>query len=81
MRQTTTLHPAFVSPLIPGGLCRLLPAPAGRWPFPTLSLQVCPRMLGPWSRRGVECTCLFLPQQHRPSLRPSNRLATRVDPL
>src|SRR5215831_13664826 len=32
MRQTTTLHLDFVSPLILGGLCRLLPAPAGQWP-------------------------------------------------
>jgi hypothetical protein len=32
------------------GLRRLLPIPAGRWPFPTLSLRVFPWMLGPVSR-------------------------------
>ena len=35
----------------PGGLCRLSPVPAGRWPFPTLSLQSVRRPLGPIPRR------------------------------
>ena len=36
-----------VSTLISRGLCRLLRTPAGHWFFPTLSLQVFPRMLEP----------------------------------
>ena len=35
-------------------LCRLSPVPAGRWPFPTLSLQIFPWMLGPLPRRVLE---------------------------
>mgnify|MGYP003573177986 CR=1 FL=1 len=66
--------------LITSGLCRLLPAPAGRWPFPTLSLQVFPRMLGSRSRRGVGCSCLFLPLPHRPSPHPANGSASRITP-
>ena len=50
------------------GPCRLLPAPAGRWPFPTLSPHVFPWVLGPLSRRFVRCSYPFLPPQHRPSL-------------
>jgi hypothetical protein len=34
----------------PPGLCRLLSAPAGPRPFPTLSLQILPRMSGPLPR-------------------------------
>ena len=32
------------------GLCRLSPVSAGRWPFPTLSPQVFPQVLGPLPR-------------------------------
>jgi hypothetical protein len=67
--------------LISSGLCRLLPAPAGKGSFPTLSLQVFPRMLGSRSRRGVGCTCLFLPLHHRPSPSPTDRSASRFCPL
>jgi hypothetical protein len=45
----------------------LLPVPAGRWSFPTLSPRVFPWMLGPLSRRFVRCSYPFLPPQHRPS--------------
>jgi len=38
------------SALISSGLCRLLPAPAGRRPFPTLSLRVFPQVPGSLSR-------------------------------
>jgi len=55
----------------PGSLCRLLPAPAGRWPFPTLSLRVFPWMLGPVPRWLVRCFRPFLPPRHRPSPRGS----------
>ena len=51
------------------GLCRLLPTPAGRWPFPTLSLRIFPRMPGPLPRQPPRCTCSFLPVGLRPSLR------------
>jgi hypothetical protein len=49
------------------GLCRLSPAPAGRWPFPTLSPPVFPQVPGPLPRRSTWCTCPFLPMWHRPS--------------
>ncbi len=52
MRQTKSLPPARFP--LPMGLCRLLPAPAGRWSFPTLSLRVFPWMPGPVPRRLVE---------------------------
>ena len=45
----------------------MLPVPAGRWSFPTLSPRVFPWMLGPLSRRFVRCSYPFLPPQHRPS--------------
>ena len=56
---------------LPGsaGLCRLLSAPAGGWPFPTLSLRVFPWMQGPVPRRLAGCLYPFLPLRHRPSLR------------
>lgn len=50
------------------GLCRLLPAPAGRWPFPALSLQVFHWMLDPLPRQFPWCFYPFLPTEHRPSL-------------
>jgi hypothetical protein len=43
------------------GLCRLLRAPAGRWPFPTLSLRSLYRRLGPYPAMTSRCTCPFLP--------------------
>ncbi len=63
MRQTKSLPPPSVVPRSVG-LCRLLPAPAGRWSFPTLSLRILPWMLGPVSRRLAWCICPFLPTQH-----------------
>jgi hypothetical protein len=68
MRQTLILPP----PQLPSrlvGLCRLSPVPAGCWPFPTLSLQVFPWMLGPIPRRLLRCLCPFLPRGLRPSPR------------
>src|SRR4029434_5314959 len=44
-------------------------APAGRRTFPTLSLRICPCVLGPLPRRLVRCTCPFLPSRQRPSPR------------
>ena len=49
MRQTNSLPLASaLASLV--GLCRLLPAPAGRWSFPTLSPQVSPQVPGPLPR-------------------------------
>ena len=62
----------FPSPM---GLCRLSPVPAGRWPFPTLSLRVFPWMPGSVPRWPVRCSCPVLPSQHRPSPRGVNRSA------
>ena len=50
-------------------LCRLLRAPAGRRPFPTFSLRICPYVLGPLPRRLLRCIYPFLPPRHRPSPR------------
>ena len=59
--QLLRTHASDQNPPVPfrhqpyrAGLCRLLPAPAGSWPFPTLSPRVLPRMLGPIPRRAVE---------------------------
>ena len=51
------------------GPCRLLRAPAGRWPFPTLSLRSLYRRLGPYPATTERCSRPFLPVQHRPPLR------------
>ena len=48
------------------GPCRLSPVPAGGWPFPTLSLQSLRRRLDPYPAASLECTCPFLPREHRP---------------
>ena len=62
-----------------GSLCRLLPAPAGRWPFPTLSLRVLPWMLGSVPRWLVRCIGPLLPPRRRPSPRGSvGRRATTL---
>ena len=54
----------FPSPM---GLCRLLPIPAGRWPFPTLSLHSLCRCLDPYPGMSPLCTYPFLPEVQRPS--------------
>ncbi len=54
-----------VVPRTPGP-CRLSPVPAGGWPFPTLSLQSLRRRLDPYPAASLECTCPFLPREHRP---------------
>jgi hypothetical protein len=68
MRQSSTLPlPRWYPRTV--GLCRLLSAPAGRRTFPTLSLRICPCVLGPLPRQLVECIYPFLPPRHRPSPR------------
>ena len=54
---------------ISAGLCRLLRAPAGKWPFPTLSLRSLYRCLGPYPATAPRCYCPFLPGSHRPHLK------------
>ena len=68
MRQTKLLLPASVS-LSSAGLCRLLRAPAGGWPFPTLSLRSLHRRLDPYPATPERCSRPLLPARHRPPLR------------
>jgi len=49
------------------GPCRLLPAPAGHRPFPTLSLPIRPYVSGPLLRLPPGCTRPLLPPGHWPS--------------
>ena len=48
------------------GLCRSSPVPAGKWPFPTLSLQSLCRRLDPYPVMSPRCFCPFLPREQRP---------------
>ena len=48
------------------GLFRLSPVPAGRWPFPTLSLRPLCRCSDPYPAALLGCTCPFLHRGHRP---------------
>jgi hypothetical protein len=65
MRRTKTLSLTSVVP-ISESLCRLLSVPAGRWPFPTLSLQSLYRCLDPYPAVSLRCTYPFLPEEHWP---------------
>ena len=69
---------ASVLPSTPG-LCRLLSAPAGRRTFPTLSLRICPYVLGPLPRRLMRCIYPFLPPRQRPAPR-SDRVGAQQSP-
>ena len=51
------------------GLCRLLQAPAGRWPLPTLSLQSLRRCLDPYPAMFFRCIHPLLPRRQRPHLK------------
>ena len=66
--RPVVLHPASASPRS-DGLCRLLPAPAGHRPFPTLSLPILPHVSGPLLRLLPGCACPLLPPRHWPSPR------------
>jgi len=66
--RPVALLPASASPRSVG-LCRLLPAPAGHRPFPTLSLPILPHVSGPLLRLLPGCTRPLLP----PGLWPSPR--------
>ena len=45
------------------------PVPAGRWSFPTLSLQSLHRCLDPYPGMALWCLCPFLPRKLQPHLR------------
>ena len=59
--------PADLASAYTAGPCRLQQAPAGSWPFPTLSPRISPWMPGPLPRRRQGCNCPLLPLTHRPS--------------
>jgi len=65
MRQTKTLPTPRLAPCT-WGPCRLLPAPAGRWPFPTLSLRPLCRCSDPYPAALPGCARPFLHRGHRP---------------
>ena len=65
MRQTTTLPTPRLAPCTQG-LCRFSPVPAGRWPFPTLSLRPLCRCSDPYPAALLGCACPFLDRGHRP---------------
>ncbi len=54
--------------------------PAGRWPFPTLSLQSLRRCLDPYPVASLQCICSFLAEGQRPHLR-RQRFGTPDNPL
>ena len=64
MRQTIPLPAPPVRPW-PLGLCRLSPVPAGRWPFPTLSLRSLRRCSDPYPAALPGCTCPLLHRGRR----------------
>jgi hypothetical protein len=64
MRQTKTLQAPRVPPCALGP-CRLLPAPAGRWPFPTLSLRPLCRCSDPYPATPLGCTYPLLHRGQR----------------
>jgi hypothetical protein len=68
MRQTKTLLLPSASAWS-AGLCRLPQAPAGKWPFPTLSLQSLHGCLDPYPATFPRCIYPFLPGEHRPHVR------------
>jgi len=70
MRQTIALPPTSALAYTVG-LCRLSPVPAGRWPFPALSLQSLYGCLDPYPAAPLRCTHPFLPEGHRPHLTPN----------
>ncbi len=61
------------------GLGRLLPVPAGRWPFPTLSLRSLCGRSDPYPAVSPSCSCPFLARGRRPP-RLGNALGTPETP-
>ena len=62
------IPPAVFDLPITTGLCRLSPIPAGRWPFPILSLQSLRRCLDPYPAVSPRCSCSLLPRGQRPHI-------------
>lgn len=78
MRQTKTL----LAPRLPPcarGLCRLLSARAGRWPFPTLSLRPLRRCSDPYPATLLGCLCPLLDRGRR-SHHTGNGFDARIYP-
>ena len=68
MRQTITLLLPSASAWS-AGLCRLPQTPAGKWPFPALSLQSLHGCLDPYLAVFPRRICPFLPGERRPHVR------------
>ena len=66
MRQTKILRSASHFAIL-NSLRRLPLAPAGSWPFPTLSLRILLHVSGPLPRLLLWCVYPFLPTELRPS--------------
>jgi hypothetical protein len=79
MRQTKTLPLTSVVP-ISAGLCRLSSVPAGRWPFPTLSLQSLRRCLDPLPRSVLLVHLLASSQETTASPQTSQVRHTELPP-
>ena len=62
------------------GLCRLLPIPAGRWSFPTLSLHSLCRCLDPYPGMSPLCSRPFLPEVQRPSPKVQGARPIQISP-
>jgi len=74
------LPPALFGSPYSTGPCRLSPVPAGRWPFPTLSLQSLHRRLDPYPGMPLRCTHPFLPRELQPQPRCTYFGASIISP-
>jgi len=78
MRQTKILRLASHFAIL-NSLRRLPLAPAGSWPFPTLSLRILLHVSGPLPRLPLWCVYPFLPTELRPS-QQSNPVGAQHNP-
>ena len=62
------------------GPCRLLPVPAAKWSFPTLSLQSFHRCLDPYPGMPLWCPRPFLPRELQPHPRCTDFGASNISP-
>ncbi len=74
------IPPALFGSPYSTGLCRLSPAPAGRWSFPTLSLQSLHRCLDPYPGMPLWCSLPFLPRELQPQPRCTHFGASSIPP-